>query len=62
MLKIKKVLWVGLPNSLAPKLDKLTQNVYIMAIQQSIMSILPMIMIGSVSSIVGVFRNFEALS
>lgn len=49
-------------NSLAPKLDKLTQNVYIMAIQQSIMSILPMIMIGSVSSIVGVFRNFEALS
>lgn len=49
-------------NSLAPKLDKLTQNVYIMAIQQSIMSILPMIMIGSVSSIVGVFRRFEILS
>lgn len=46
-------------NSLAPKLDILTQNVYISAIQQSIMSILPMIMIGSVSSIVGVFRNFE---
>ena len=33
--------------SLAPKLDKLTQNIYISAIQQSIMSILPMIMIGS---------------
>ena len=49
-------------NSLSPKLDKLTQNVYIMAIQQSIMSILPMIMIGSVSSIVGVFRRFEILS
>lgn len=49
-------------NSLSPKLDKLTQNVYISAIQQSIMNILPMIMIGSVSSIVGVFRNFEALS
>lgn len=49
-------------NSLAPKLDKLTQNIYISAIQQSIMSILPMIMIGSVSSIVGVFRNFEVLS
>ena len=29
--------------SLAPKLDKLTQNIYISAIQQSIMSILPMI-------------------
>lgn len=48
--------------SLAPKLDKLTQNIYISAIQQSIMSILPMIMIGSVSSIVGVFRNFEVLN
>ncbi|MFR3674587.1 MAG: PTS transporter subunit EIIC [[Clostridium] innocuum] len=48
--------------SLAPKLDKLTQNIYISAIQQSIMSILPMIMIGSVSSIVGVFRNFEVMS
>ncbi|MEG0526375.1 MAG: PTS transporter subunit EIIC [Longicatena sp.] len=49
-------------NSLAPKLDKLTQNVYISSIQQSIMSILPMIMIGSVSSIVGVLKNFEILS
>lgn len=49
-------------NSLAPKLDKLTQNVYISSIQQSIMSILPMIMIGSVSSIAGVLRNFEVLS
>ena len=49
-------------NSLAPKLDKMTQNVYISAIQQSIMSILPMIMIGSVSSIVGVLKNFEVLS
>lgn len=49
-------------NSLAPKLDKLTQNIYISAIQQSIMSILPMIMIGSVSSIVGVLRNFEVLA
>lgn len=49
-------------NSLAPKLDKLTQNIYISSIQQSIMSILPMIMIGSVSSIVGVLRNFEVLA
>lgn len=49
-------------NTLAPKLDKLTQNIYIASIQQSIMSILPMIMIGSVSSIVGVLRNFKFLN
>ena len=52
--------WIS--NSLAPKLNKITQNVYIGAIQQSIMSILPMIMIGSVSSIIDVLRNFPVLS
>lgn len=52
--------WIS--NSLSPKLNKLTQNVYISAIQQSIMSILPMIMIGSVSSIIDVLRNFSFLS
>lgn len=52
--------WIA--NSLSPKLNKLTQNVYIGAIQQSIMSILPMIMIGSVSSIIGVLKNFAFLS
>ena len=52
--------WIS--NSLARKLNKLTQNVYISAIQQSIMSILPMIMIGSVSSIIDVLRNFSILS
>lgn len=52
--------WIS--NSLAPKLNKLTQNIYISAIQQSIMSILPMIMIGSVASIVDVLRNFRFLS
>lgn len=52
--------WIS--NSLAPKLNKITQNVYIGAIQQSIMSILPMIMIGSVSSIIDVFRNFPIFS
>lgn len=52
--------WIS--NSLAPKLNKLTQNVYISAIQQSIMSILPMIMIGSVSSILNVLKNFSILS
>lgn len=52
--------WIA--NSLAPKLNKLTQNIYIGAIQQSIMSILPMIMIGSVSSIVGVLKRFSFLS
>lgn len=52
--------WIA--NTLSPKLNKLTQNIYIAAIQQSIMSILPMIMIGSVSSIVGVLRRFSILS
>lgn len=52
--------WIS--DSLAPKLNKITQNVYIGAIQQSIMSILPMIMIGSVSSIIDVLRNFPFLS
>jgi PTS system cellobiose-specific IIC component len=52
--------WIS--NTLSPKLNKLTQNVYIGAIQQSIMSILPMIMIGSVSSIVDVLRRFSFLS
>ena len=52
--------WIS--NTLSPKLDKLTQNVYIAAIQQSIMSILPMIMIGSLSSIIGVLRRFSVLS
>ncbi len=52
--------WIS--NSLAPKLNKLTQNVYISSIQQSIMSILPMIMIGSLSSIIDVLRNFSILS
>lgn len=52
--------WIA--NSLSPKLNKLTQNVYISAIQQSIMSILPMIMIGSVSSIIGVLKRFTFLS
>lgn len=46
--------WIA--NSLAPKLNKITGNIYISAIQQSIMSILPMIMIGSVASIVGVLE------
>lgn len=52
--------WVA--NSLSPKLNKLTGNVYISSIQQSIMSILPMIMIGSVASIVGVLKRFAVLS
>ena len=52
--------WIN--NSLAPKLNKLTQNIYISSIQQSIMSILPMIMIGSVSSVVGVLKRFSFLS
>lgn len=52
--------WIN--NVLAPKLNKLTQNIYISSIQQSIMSILPMIMIGSVSSVIGVLKRFSVLA
>ena len=52
--------WVT--DTLSPALDKLTRNVYIYSVQQSIMSILPMIMIGSVSSVVGVLKRFSFLS
>ncbi|MDQ0363079.1 PTS transporter subunit EIIC [Breznakia pachnodae] len=48
--------WVN--NSLAPKLNNICKNHYIASIQESIMSVLPMIMVGSISSIVGVMRNF----
>ena len=49
-------------NTLTPALNKVTGNIYIYSIQQSIMSILPMIMIGSVSSVVGVLKRFSFLS
>lgn len=48
--------------SFAPKLNKICGNQYIAAIQESIMSILPMIMIGSVASIAGVLKRFSALA
>lgn len=48
--------------SFAPKLNKICGNQYVASIQESIMSILPMIMIGSVASIVGVLKRFQALS
>ncbi len=45
-------------NSFAPKLNKVVGNHYVAAIQESIMSVLPMIMVGSVASIVSVMKSF----
>lgn len=47
--------------SVAPKLNRITGNRYVASIQESIMTILPMIMIGSVASIVGVVRQVPGL-
>ena len=52
--------WVN--RALAPTLNKICANDYVAAIQESIMSVLPMIMVGSVASMVSVFRNFEILA
>lgn len=55
----EKGFFAWMNNSFAPKLNKICGNPYIRSIQESIMSILPMIMIGSVASIVDVLRSFE---
>lgn len=49
-------------NSFSPKLTKICQNVYISAIQKSIMTVLPIIMIGSFVTIIGLLREVSFLS
>ncbi len=49
-------------NSFSPKLTKICQNVYISAIQKSIMTVLPIIMIGSFVTIIGLLREISFLS
>lgn len=49
-------------NSFSPKLTKICQNVYISAIQKSIMTVLPIIMIGSFVTIIGLLREIRFLS
>ena len=48
--------------SFSPKLTKICQNVYISAIQKSIMTVLPIIMIGSFVTIIGLLREISFLS
>lgn len=45
-------------DSFAPRLNRICGNQYVASIQESIMSILPMIMVGSVASIAGVLKRF----
>lgn len=49
-------------DSFAPKLEKVIQNPYIYSIQQSILTILPIIMIGSFVTIFGLLRQVSWLS
>ncbi len=60
--KSERGFFAWMNNSFAPKLNKICGNQYIASIQESIMSILPMIMVGSVASIVGVLKKFSILS
>lgn len=46
----------------SPKLEKITNNVWIQALQSSIMKVLPMILVGSLVTLYNILRNFfEAL-
>lgn len=45
-------------NSFAPKMNSLTKNVWVSSVQESIMALLPFIMVGSLSSLVNVFKNW----
>lgn len=45
-------------NSFAPKMNSLTKNVWVSSVQESIMALLPFIMVGSLSNLVNVFKNW----
>lgn len=49
-------------NSFSPRLTKICQNSYIAAVQKSIMTVLPIIMIGSFVTIIGLMREISFLS
>lgn len=51
----KFIIWMK--ESFSPKLTKLCQNAYIAAVQKSIMTVLPIIMIGSFVTIIGLARE-----
>lgn len=47
-----------LNNSLTPKVNKISKNIWIQSIQNAIMLSLPMIFVGSLISVVSLLRNF----
>lgn len=56
----KFMLWMK--NSFSPKLTNLCKNAYIAAVQKSIMTVLPIIMIGSFITVVSLLREISFLS
>jgi PTS system cellobiose-specific IIC component len=48
--------------SFAPKLQKVCANQYVSSVQEAIIGVLPMIMIGSVITIISVLKGFSILS
>lgn len=56
----KFMLWMK--NSFSPKLTNLCKNAYIAAVQKSIMTVLPIIMIGSFITVISLLREISFLS
>lgn len=52
----KLITW--LTESFTPRVNKITKNVWIQSIQSTIMKVLPMIFVGSLITVVSVFKNF----
>lgn len=52
----KLIGWLN--NSLTPRVNKISKNVWIQSIQNAIMLSLPMIFVGSLISVVSLLRNF----
>ena len=48
--------WLAGPFS--SKISKFTQNAYVMAIQNGFQTVLPMILVGSIASLINTLRNF----
>ena len=52
----KFISWLN--SSLTPRVNKVSKNIWIQSIQNAIMLSLPMIFVGSLISVVSLFRNF----
>lgn len=60
MKNSKFMLWMK--NSFSPRLTKMCQNAYVAAVQKSIMTVLPIIMIGSFITVLSLAREVSFLS